>query len=133
MHVQSIGTVNSKFKEPANPEEMRKSTSKIVVDSKYEDGLYRIEENQYLQVIFYFDKSDGYELIAQRRKGGTKGLFASRSPKRPTPLGVSVVELIERTGNELKVKGLDALNGTPVVDVKPYAPIFDSLTDSNDE
>lgn len=128
MDVQSIGVVNSKFKEPADPEEMRESNSTIIVDSEYEDGLYRIEENQYLQVIFYFDRSDGYELIAQRRKGGEKGLFASRSPRRPSPVGVSTVELVDRKGNELEVKGLDALDGTPVVDIKPHAPVCDNGT-----
>ncbi len=125
MEVQCIGKVKSSFREPANPEEMRKARSIIVVNEEYEDGLYRIEESKHLQVIFYFDRSEGYELIAKRRVGGVKGVFASRTPGRPSPIGVTVVELIERRGRELEVHGLDALDETPVIDIKPYVPAFD--------
>jgi formylmethanofuran dehydrogenase subunit E len=125
MEVQCIGKIKSSFSEPANLEEMRKAISVIVVNEEYEDGLYRIEENKHIQVIFYFDRSQGYELIAERRAGGVKGVFASRTPGRPSPIGVTVVELIERIGRELVVKGLDALDETPVIDIKPYVPAFD--------
>ncbi len=125
MEVQCIGRIKSSFSELANPEEMRKAISVIVVNEEYEDGLYRIEENKHIQVIFYFDRSQGYELIAERRVGGMKGIFASRTPGRPSPIGVTVAELIERRGRELVVKGLDALDETPVIDIKPYVPSFD--------
>jgi len=105
---------------------MRKERSTIVINEEYEDGLYRIEDSEYLQVIFYFDRSQGYELIAERRKGGVRGVFASRTPGRPSPIGVTVVELVQRRGRELEVKGLDALDGTPVIDIKPYVPVFDN-------
>ncbi|KXS43149.1 MAG: formylmethanofuran dehydrogenase subunit E region [Methanolobus sp. T82-4] len=127
MDVQCIGIVKGSFKDPTDPEKMRKANSMIVVNEEFEDGLYKIEENKYLQVVFYFDKSDGYELIAERRKGGLRGVFASRAPGRPSPIGVTAVELIDRKGRELMVKGLDALDDTPVIDIKPYVPVFDDF------
>ncbi|MDY0386844.1 MAG: tRNA (N6-threonylcarbamoyladenosine(37)-N6)-methyltransferase TrmO [Methanolobus sp.] len=129
MEVKSIGKIKSSFTEPANPEEMRKERSVIVVNEEYEDGLYRIEESEHLQVIFYFDRSEGYELIAERRLGGKRGVFASRAPGRPSPIGATVVKLIERRGRELEVTGLDALDGTPVIDIKPYVPFMDKFID----
>lgn len=125
MEVQCIGKIKSSFKESTSPEEMRKERSIIVVNEEYEDGLYKIEDNDHLQVIFYFDRSEGYELIAERRKGGFRGVFSSRTPERPSPIGITVVELVERRGRELEVNGLDALDGTPVIDIKPYTPVFD--------
>ncbi|KXS37482.1 MULTISPECIES: tRNA (N6-threonylcarbamoyladenosine(37)-N6)-methyltransferase TrmO [unclassified Candidatus Frackibacter] len=124
--IKSIGRVQSKFKEAASPEEMRKEESTIIIDSKYEDGLYKIEDNDYLQVIFSFHLSEGYELIAPRRHGKERGVFACRSPRRPSSIGVTTVELLERDGRKLRVKGLDAIDGTPVIDIKPYANVMDT-------
>lgn len=122
---QSIGVVRSRFKERADPAEMRKHESNIIIDPKYEEGLYRIEENEYIQVIFNFHLSGEYNLKGAIWDGQVKGVFASRSPKRPSSIGVTTVRLIERKGRQLKVKGLDALDGTPVLDIKPYVPSLD--------
>jgi len=122
---QSIGVVRSKFKERADPAKMRKYESIIIIDPKYEEGLYRIEENEYIQVIFNFHLSEGYNLKGPVRDGQIKGVFVSRSPKRPNSIGVTTVRLIERKDRQLKVKGLDALDGTPVLDIKPYIPSLD--------
>lgn len=129
MEIKSIGKIKSSFMVPTDLEEMRKEKSVIVVNEEYEDGLYRIEESEHLQVIFYFDRSEGYELIAERRKGGKKGVFASRAPGRPSPIGATVVKLMKRRGRELEVTGLDALDGTPVIDIKPYVPFMDEAND----
>lgn len=120
-----IGVVENAFTDPAPPEEMRKAQSRIRVYKEYTDGLWRIEEHGYLQVVFLLDRSGPCELIAPRRYGGTRGVFASRSPSRPNPLGVSTVRLLERKENTLLVSGLDALDQTPVLDIKPYAPQMD--------
>lgn len=125
MEIESIGTIKSKFDEPADPEEMQKEESTIVIKPEYEEGLYRIEDNDYLQVAFQFHLSDGYELKAPRRHGKVRGVFASRSPNRPSSIGTTCVELLERQGRKLKIKGLDAVDGTPVLDLKPYAAIMD--------
>lgn len=123
--IEEIGIVKSKFKESADPFEMRKHESTIIVDKKYEEGLFRLEENRYIQVLFLFDRSGDYTLIGPRYHGDVKGVFASRSPRRPCPIGSTTVELLSRTGTELRVQGLDALDGTPVLDLKPYTPGLD--------
>ncbi|MCK8817561.1 tRNA (N6-threonylcarbamoyladenosine(37)-N6)-methyltransferase TrmO [Natroniella sulfidigena] len=125
VEVESIGVVKSKFKEPVGPEEMRKHESIIEVKAEYEEGLYRIEESDYLQVIFNLHLAEGYQLKGERRYGGVKGVFASRSPRRPSPIAITTVELLERNGRKLRVKGLDAIDGTPIIDLKPYAAVMD--------
>jgi tRNA-Thr(GGU) m(6)t(6)A37 methyltransferase TsaA len=54
-----------------------------------------------------------------------RGVFATRSPRRPNPIGISIVRLIERRGNILKIRGIDMIEGTPILDIKPYVPLFD--------
>lgn len=125
MEIEEVGEVISEIKEPLGPEEMRGEECKIRVYPEYEDGLYGIEHNQYLQVLFGFHLSEGYELISPRRYGEERGIFASRSPNRPGSIGATVAELLARNGRELKVRGLDAVDGTPVLDIKPYAESFD--------
>ncbi|MCF7876047.1 tRNA (N6-threonylcarbamoyladenosine(37)-N6)-methyltransferase TrmO [Candidatus Bipolaricaulota bacterium] len=126
MELVEIGEVKSKFDEPLGPEEMRGSESVIEVYPEYEAGLTGIEDSKYIHVLFGFHLSDDYELVAPRRHGEKRGVFASRSPNRPGSIGSTVIELKERNGNELRVKGLDAVNETPVIDIKPYAEPFDS-------
>lgn len=123
--VEEIGRVQSRFKQSGDPDEMRKHESTIIVDKQYEEGLFRIEDHRYIQVVFLFDRSSGYTLKGPRRYGDVKGVFASRSPRRPVPIGVTTVELLSRKGNELQVLGLDALDGTPVLDLKPYVAWVD--------
>jgi tRNA-Thr(GGU) m(6)t(6)A37 methyltransferase TsaA len=99
--------------------------SEIVMQEDLVEGLYRIEESKDIEVIFWFDRS----LPARMKlhpKGNPNaplvGVFASRSPNRPNPIGVTRVQLIAIMGNILTVKGLDAFNGTPVLDIKPVEP-----------
>jgi tRNA-Thr(GGU) m(6)t(6)A37 methyltransferase TsaA len=98
--------------------------SRIVIDEKYADGLIGIEDWSHLYVIFWMDK------VSEEKKiltcSGSEpdmlniGIFATRAPVRPNPIGLTLVELVRREGNVLLVKGLDALDGTPVLDIKPY-------------
>jgi len=120
-----IGTVKSRFEQPADPDEMREGESVIVVEPEYEEGLYRIEDNDYIQVVFGFHLARGYTLKGPRRGGTVRGVFASRSPGRPTPVGITTVRLLAREGRRLRVKGLDAVDGTPVLDLKPYVSVMD--------
>jgi tRNA-Thr(GGU) m(6)t(6)A37 methyltransferase TsaA len=118
--IRPIGTVKNKFKESTDPFVMRKNKSKIIINPEFEDGLYRIEESVYIDITFHFHKSEGYRLKGPIYNGNVKGVFASRSPRRPSTLGHTTVKLLSRKGNELTVSGLDAINGTPVLDIKPY-------------
>ncbi len=118
--ITEIGIVKSKFTEFADPFVMRKEESLITVYDRYAEGLYDIEVNRYLQILFHFHRSSEFKLRGQWYYGGEKGVFACRSPKRPGAIGLTTVELLEHDGNTLRVRGLDALNGTPVFDIKPY-------------
>lgn len=116
-----VGYVENDYLEPVYNEEVYNKVSKIVLKENYIDGLYRIEDFKKLYILFYFSKSKGYELIHRRNYDGEmSGIFASRSPYRPNKIGLTVVELLKVEGNVLHVKGLDAINGTPILDIKPY-------------
>lgn len=114
-----IGKVKSKFSEPANPGIMREAESEITVFDDYAEGLFKTELSGYLEIYFHFNRAEPYQLKTFTYTGDYKGIFATRSPRRPSQLGSTIVKLIERTGNTLKVQGLDALDGTPVIDIKP--------------
>lgn len=116
-----IGYVENDYLEPRYNEEVYQKVSKIVLREDLVDGLYRVKELEKLYILFYFSKSEGYKLIHRRRYDGEmSGVFASRSPYRPNGIGLTIVELLKVEGNVLHVKGLDAINGTPVLDIKPY-------------
>jgi tRNA (adenine37-N6)-methyltransferase len=116
-----IGYVENDYFEPVYNEEIYEKVSKIILKNELTDGLYRVEELEKLFILFYFSQSEGYKLISRRRYDGEMaGVFASRSPFRPNGIGLTLVELVKVEGNVLYVKGLDAINGTPVLDIKPY-------------
>jgi tRNA (adenine37-N6)-methyltransferase len=116
-----IGYVENDYLEPIYDEEIYQKVSKIVLKEELTEGLFRIDDFEKLYILFYFSKSKGYELIHRRRYDGEmSGVFASRSPYRPNRIGLTIVELLNVEENVLYVKGLDAINGTPVLDIKPY-------------
>ena len=116
-----IGYVENEYLEPGYNEEIYQKVSKIILRKDLVEGLYRVEELEKLYILFYFSKSNGYKLIHRRRYDGEmSGVFASRSPFRPNGIGLTIVELLKVEGNVLHVKGLDAIDGTPVLDIKPY-------------
>ncbi|MDD4498629.1 MAG: tRNA (N6-threonylcarbamoyladenosine(37)-N6)-methyltransferase TrmO [Methanosarcinaceae archaeon] len=116
-----IGYVENDYLEPVYSEKVYQTVSKIVLKKEFTDGLFRIEDFEKLHILFNFSKSKNYELIHRRRYDGEMaGVFASRTPRRPNGIGLTVVELLKVEGNVLFVKGLDAINGTPVLDIKPY-------------
>lgn len=88
---------------------------------EYEPGLQDIEGFSHLFILWIFHTSKGYELIGNNPTDNKPhGLFATRSPRRPNPVGLSVVELMRREGKLLHLRGIDMLDGTPVIDIKPY-------------
>jgi tRNA (adenine37-N6)-methyltransferase len=89
---------------------------------EYEPGLLDIEGFSHLFVLWVFDRSTGCDLVARppADEGRPHGVFATRSPRRPNPIGLTVVELLSRDGTLLRVRGVDMLDGTPVLDIKPY-------------
>jgi len=119
---QPIGYVENDFDEPAAPDQIRAAVSRIVLDPALVEGLQGLEAGQPIMVVFHFHRSQGYALRQHPRGDESRpprGVFALRSPRRPNPIGVTVVDLLAVEGNVLRVRGLDAINGTPVLDLKP--------------
>ena len=93
----------------------------IEIEPQFEAGLADIEGFSHLFVVWVFDRSEGYELLGTPPiDDRPHGVFATRSPRRPNPIGLTVVELLGREGRRLRVRGVDMLDGTPVLDLKPY-------------
>lgn len=92
--------------------------STIVVLPEYYDALFGIEKCEYLDIIFYFHKNKETKLITTTLAGDVRGVFASRAPFRPNGVGVTRVKVLRVDGNSIYVTGLDALNGSPVIDIK---------------
>ena len=122
VNLNIIGIIHSPYKLPSEvPFGRKEYISEIELNKELAEGLTDIEGFSHLHVFYWLHKSEGYSLIVQP-PWDTKphGLFATRSPHRPNPIGYSVVELVERKDNVLLVKGLDAIEGTPVLDIKPF-------------
>jgi len=93
----------------------------LEIDARFEAGLVDIESFSHLYVLWVFDRVDRVELTAwPPADDRPHGVFATRSPQRPNPIGLTVVELIERDGCRLTVAGVDMLDGTPILDIKPF-------------
>lgn len=117
-----IGYVENEVHEPTPAPEIRAVESRIVLRAELAEGLTGLEAGQSLLVLFYFDRSDGYDLLQHPRGDRSRplrGVFTLRSPRRPNAIGATVAEVLAVEGNVVRVRGLDALNGTPVLDLKP--------------
>jgi tRNA-Thr(GGU) m(6)t(6)A37 methyltransferase TsaA len=129
LRLRPIGIVRSHFKEPSDlpppafapPGFFRRSTGEIEIYPEYAAGLEGLEGFSHIIVLFHFHKA-GPARLEVRPPGQTKrrGVFASRSPHRPNSLGFSVLKLLGRDGRVINVSGLDLIDGTPVLDIKPY-------------
>jgi tRNA-Thr(GGU) m(6)t(6)A37 methyltransferase TsaA len=96
---------------------------KIEIFKEYEEGLKDTEGFSHLILIYVFHQSEGYRLHTKPfLDNKLRGVFSTRSPHRPNPLGLTVVKILERSGPILRVSGIDMIDGTPVLDIKPYTP-----------
>ena len=124
MQLQEIGVVHNDYKNLTDiPRQGRMSEeiSEIEIHPNFADGLLHIERNKYLIVLYWahLAKRDIRKTLPPMSKE-IHGVFASRSPGRPNPLSLCIAELIAREGTILRVKGLDALDGSSIIDIKPY-------------
>jgi tRNA-Thr(GGU) m(6)t(6)A37 methyltransferase TsaA len=121
-----IGHVSSPYKTtheiPKGVGAKHEAEGVLQILPEFAEGLLDIEGFSHLFVIWEFDKSDGYDLIAHPPTDERRphGVFATRSPRRPNPIGLTVVELLGREGASLRVRGVDMLDRTPILDLKPY-------------
>ena len=103
----------------------------IDFDTRYADGLKDVERSSHLLILYWMDKARRDLVLQSPRHYATqRGTFALRSPVRPNPIAASVVKLVKVEGTRLTVIGLDCLDGTPLVDIKPYFASTDSVADA---
>jgi tRNA-Thr(GGU) m(6)t(6)A37 methyltransferase TsaA len=122
---QPIGFVISPFKDTAEiPKGLgaRHSEEGVLrILTAYEAGLTDIEGYSHLIVLWTFDRSEGFNLmVTPPSDSRPHGVFSTRSPRRPNPIGLTIVELLRRDQGDLHVRGVDMLDGTPILDIKPY-------------
>jgi tRNA-Thr(GGU) m(6)t(6)A37 methyltransferase TsaA len=127
----SIGIIHSPFQALGDaPLQGRFSDAVITLEilPEFTEGLQDVEHHPHLIVLYWLDRSDRTVLRAiPPHSGNEHGVFATRSPDRPNPIGIAVVDFVRREGNRLFVRGLDALDGTPVLDIKPYSAAIDAV------
>lgn len=121
----SIGTVRSPYAQtsqiPKGPGAEHTAEGILEIAPELEAGLTDIEGFSHLYVIWTFHRADGYDLMATPPTDTrAHGVFATRAPRRPNPIGLTVVQLLRRDGRNLHVRGVDMLDGTPILDIKPY-------------
>lgn len=127
-----IGVVHNDVQEPIDAG-WGHVVSEIVLDEMFADGMDGIETFSHVLILYWMHRAADAEPVRMRRRPRGRpdmpevGIFAQRARHRPNPIGVTAVKLLRRDRNRLVVQGLDAINGTPVVDVKPYVPPFDAV------
>jgi tRNA-Thr(GGU) m(6)t(6)A37 methyltransferase TsaA len=138
-HFQQIGHVESCFKErfgtPRQPGIVPLARAQLVIQKEFMGALEGLESFSHLWVIFVFhqntNKTVKLKIHPPRLKGEKIGVFASRSPHRPNPIGLSVVRVLNIEGNIVTVGGVDFIEGTPILDLKPYLVSFDSVSEAS--
>jgi tRNA-Thr(GGU) m(6)t(6)A37 methyltransferase TsaA len=127
IEIEPIGIVVSSIKEPVD-ENWGEAISDIVLEERYTDGLIGLEDFSHAVIIYFMHLATDKERVKIRRRPQGRddmpfvGIFSQRAKRRPIPIGVTAAEIIQVEKNVLKVQGLDAIDGTPVLDIKPYYP-----------
>jgi tRNA-Thr(GGU) m(6)t(6)A37 methyltransferase TsaA len=131
MDMKPIGVIHTPFTElggmPIQPAGAAGVRGTVEVFEEYRAGLKDLDGFSHIVLLYVFHQSEGYELqVVPFMDTEPRGLFATRAPKRPNPIGLSVVQLDRIEGGILQVRNTDMLDGTPLLDIKPYVPEFDS-------
>lgn len=129
---QTIGKIRTQYTHleqmPIQPKGAADSIGTIILDPDYRQGLADLEYFSHIYLIYQFHQSSGYQLsVTPFLDTKEHGVFATRAPRRPNPIGLSIVELISVESNWLKIRGADVLDGTPLLDIKPYIQQFDHV------
>jgi len=131
MTIKPIGIIETPFNDlkgmPIQPSGAADIQGTIIINKEYEQGLSDLEGFSHIILLYHFHQSKGYNLMVTPFMDDQKrGLFSTRAPRRPNSIGLSIVQLIKRDKNRISIKGIDVLNGTPLIDIKPYVPGFDA-------
>jgi tRNA (adenine37-N6)-methyltransferase len=129
-----IGMIHSPFRDiadmPIQPAGARGVAGMVAIDEKYQAGLKDIEGFSHLILIYHFHLSRGHSLqVKPFLDDEERGVFATRAPRSPNPVGLSVVRLVRVEGSVLHIEDVDIVDGTPLLDLKPYVPLFDIRQD----
>lgn len=131
--MRPIGVIHSPFTEKdKTPIQASRSQAigQVEIYPEFADGLKDIEALSHIYLLYVFHESSGYQLqVKPFLDNREHGIFATRYPYRPNPIGLSIVKLVSHENNILTVEGIDTLDGTPLLDIKPYVPDFDQRTD----
>jgi len=130
-----IGTIHSPFPDisgmPIQPNGARGTRGTVEIDPAFREGLRDLDGFERVILIYAFHRCTDHRLtVTPFLDTAPRGVFATRSPKRPNAIGLSVVKLIEVTGTTLAIEDVDILDGTPLLDLKPYVPAFDAYPGS---
>lgn len=133
--LRPIGVIRSPHRShagtPIQPAYAEGVEGEVVVDESFATALDDIDGFERIWLLYCLDRAKPWKpRVVPYRDTRERGLFATRSPSRPNPIGLSVVRLLVREGNLLRVRGLDILDATPLIDIKPYVPEFDAFPDS---
>jgi tRNA-Thr(GGU) m(6)t(6)A37 methyltransferase TsaA len=131
---QPIGFVHSPHASasgtPIQPSRARGIEGSVEVHAQYAEGLSDLDGFSHIILICHLHKASTFKLkVVPYLDTELRGLFATRAPSRPNPIGLSVVRLLEIRGTTLRIEGVDLLDGTPVLDIKPYVKEFDNTTE----
>ena len=104
----------------------------VEIYPQYAEGLFKLDSFSHIVLIFHLHESKGYDLkaVSKYKEGVESGVFAIRSPHRPNPVGITVVKLLSIDGNRLRIAGVDMLDGTPLLDIKPFITELDARGNS---
>jgi len=135
--LKPIGIIRSEHREPGKtpiqPVYCPECEGRVIVAPEYTEGLADIEGFSHIILLYWFDRAGPSALrVRPFLENREHGIFATRAPCRPNPIGFSVVTLLRREGGTLHVSGVDILDETPLLDIKPYSGRFDSVTQSRD-
>ncbi len=134
---ESIGIIHSPFKEPEGapiqPSRAKNAAGTVEVFEEFVEGLSDLDGFSHIILLCHLHKTGKYRLkVVPFLDTQLRGLFATRAPSRPNPIGLSVVKLLGIEGNTLAIQGVDLLEGTPVLDIKPYVGEFDDRGQSRE-
>ncbi len=132
MEIRPIGVIKSEFTSiehmPIQPKSAEGHIGEVHIYEEFVDGLKDVEGFSHLYLLYLFHKVKGYRLsVVPFLDTKEHGIFATRAPVRPNPIGISIVKLLAIDGNVLTVDGIDVLDDTPLIDIKPYVERFDKI------
>ena len=134
MQIEPIGTISTPYTSleamPIQPKGAKETIAKLILEPEYAEGLKDLEGFSHIYLVYYFHKAVRSELsVIPFMDTQERGVFSTRSPLRPSHIGLSLTSLVSINDNIVTIRGIDVLDGTPLLDIKPYIPQFENTDD----